>query len=398
MGGHAPGMAPACAVRQIGGWVARLTDRMRDLLPPSLRYGVRRTVTDIRGHVSRARVWRWERVLMSAGEGFPFQIACVGRGSVRWIARDILGLGASMAVQPWRGHRSPRTVVFSEAPSPGTLRVPWRVHSVVTLGRAPEEILGGYDAELRRRLRKLSADARTRRIVEDAEIERVNRDMLEYYGTARHEFPVNFSLDEVRRLALVLGRLDLVVVGEEEIACHLGFDLVRKGKRYWVTSRFGYPQAVVSDAKRLRDANSANAYLALRWAIENRYDYYSMGSCKARPDDGLLQWKRRRGGAVDTLLNEGFFFVRLPEEDQARFLWGTPLFAVERGKLTLRLGLPTGPSDEETIARYREMGFQGLARVLLHCARPPGDSLLQALRGLYARQALPPEVVTLGTT
>jgi hypothetical protein len=371
---------------------------MRGILPPSLRFLLGQAVTGIRGQLSRARVWRWERVLMCAEEGVPFPIACVGRESVRWIARDILGLAPDVAVQPWRGDRSRRTVVFSEAPSRGALRVPWRVHSVVTLGRSSEEILGGYDAELRRRLRRFSASAQTRRIVEDADIERVNRDMLEYYGTARHEYPVNFSLEEVRSLALVLGRLDLVVAGGEEIACHLGFSLVRKGKRYWVTSRFGYPHAVASDPKRLRDVNSANAYLALCWAIENRYDFYSMGSCRARPDDGLLQWKRRRGGAIDTLLNDGFFFVRLPDEDRARFLWGTPLFAVERGALSLHLGLPADASDEEARSRYREMGFQGLARVVLHCGRPPGDSLLQALDRLYARHARAPELVTRAST
>jgi hypothetical protein len=77
-------------------------------------------------------------------------------------------------------------------------------------------------------------------------------------------------------------------------------------------------------------------------------------------------------------------FVRLPKTGAAQFLWETPLFAVEGKKLTLHLGLPDGPSDDEIASRYREMGFGGLSKIYLHCARKPQESVLETLRGRYS--------------
>jgi len=74
-------------------------------------------------------------------------------------------------------------------------------------------------------------------------------------------------------------------------------------------------------------------------------------------------------------------------------LWDAPLFAVEHRSLTLHLGLPEGPSDEEVANRYREMGFGGLSKVYLHCARQAGESLLDTLRSRYTHQKIPPVVV-----
>ena len=79
----------------------------------------------------------------------------------------------------------------------------------------------------------------------------------------------------------------------------------------------------------------------------------------------------------------------------AQFLWDSPLFAIERRKLTLHLGLPDGLSDDEISKRYREMGFAGLFKVYLHCAKRPGERLLETLRGYYAHQKSPPIVETI---
>lgn len=113
------------------------------------------------------------------------------------------------------------------------------------------------------------------------------------------------------------------------IGCHLGCEVVRGGKRYWSTLRFGYCEAVFSDAKRLREVNSITTFMALEWALQQGFDYYDIGLCLARPDDGLLKWKRRRGGDIDSLGNHAYLFVRLPKTGTAKFLWDTPMFAVE---------------------------------------------------------------------
>ena len=99
-----------------------------------------------------------------------------------------------------------------------------------------------------------------------------------------------------------------------------------------------------------------NFFFALDWALKHDFDYYDMGSCLARPKDGSLQWKKRWGGLFDTVCNHSYLYVRLPKVGAAQFLRNSPLFAVERNKLALHLGLPDGPSDEEFSIRYRRNG------------------------------------------
>jgi hypothetical protein len=96
--------------------------------------------------------------------------------------------------------------------------------------------------------------------------------------------------------------------------------------------------------------------------------------------------------------NSVYFHIRLPKVGAAQFLWEAPLFAVECHKLTLHLGLPDGPSDEEFTNRYREMSFGGLHKVYLHCVKPPGEHILGMLLGLYAHHKFPPSVEIIAST
>jgi len=281
-------------------------------------------------------------------------------------------------------------------PVPGALRVPWTLRVIIPLGRPIEDIKAGFGGELPRVIRIHRARYRMQQAVDGAEIDRADREMLQPYARARHgTAAAQIGPDLVRRTARKFGRLDFLLLGDEIVACHLGCVITRVGKRYWTAIRVGYPEAVFSDSKRLHETNSINFYLALEWALENGFDYYDMGTCMGRPDDGLLQWKRRWGGAVDTVGDPGYFHVRLPRVGVARFLWDAPLFAVERHYLTLHLGLPEGPSDEEVAIRYRQMGFGGLFKIYLHFARPPGERLLKTLRSLYIHHKSPPIVETI---
>ncbi len=295
--------------------------------------------------------------------------------------------------------KSSRTVLVSEMPTRGALFVPQYLSAIVPLNRSIDEITARYNTELRRNLRKNRSRYRMKQALLDDEIETADREMLQPYASARHG-PAASQIEshEVQRVARISGRLDLILLDDEVVACHLGCVITRAGKRYWSTIRFGYPEAVFSDAKRLREINSITTFMALEWALENGFDYYDIGTCLARPDDGLLEWKRRRGGDVDTLGNHGYMFVRLPRVGAAQFLWDTPLFAVEGKKLTLHLGLPDGPSDEEVASRYREMGFGGLFKIYLHCAKNPGETLLETLRSRYTHLTSPPIVESILST
>jgi hypothetical protein len=366
-----------------------LSTAVRDLLPPSMSIPVVDAARRTRVWAGRARLWGWKLFHLAPREGSRFDVDFLGREDVAWRVWTNLGLPAGLlAARALPVRSEPHTVLVSELPLPGSLRIPWELHMVVPFGRTLEEIAAGYDGELRRRLRRLKERLRVRRVEAPAEVDRVNREMLVPYALARHgQGAYLMGDDDVRRMALRTGRLDLVSEGDAAVACHLGYDVVRHGRRYCVTRLFGYPERVFSNPRRLRDVNSANTWLAMTWAHENGYDFYDMGACHARPDDGLLQWKRRRGGNPDLLRNDGFFHLRLPREDEAHFLWESPVFAVERGRLVLHVGVPVGPSDAEVESRYRELAFGGLAAVRVHWAGRRGAAPYGMLRATLARQA-----------
>ena len=377
-------------------YIAKL---VRKLISPSMRFELRKAVAWLRDILGRACFWRWEIVRFRLREDSLHDILYVGRKTQREFVKVLLGAKSQAVDSQLKLDTSDRTVWVSEMPTVGALYVPQYLSAVVPLSKSIDEITARYNAELRRNLRKNRLRYRMKRALNDDEIESADREMLRPYAKARHGTAASqIETHEVQRVAKVAGRLDLVLLEDEIVACHLGCVVTRAGKRYWSTVRFGYPDAVFSDTKKLREVNSITTFMALEWAIENGFDYYDIGTCLARPDDGLLEWKRRRGGDVDTLGNYGYLFVRLPKVGAAQFLWETPLFSVEGKQLTLHLGLPDGPSDEEVANRYREMGFGGLFKIYLHCSRTPGETLLGTLRSRYAHLKSPPVLESIVST
>jgi hypothetical protein len=377
-------------------YIAKL---VRKLISPSMRFELRKAVAWLRDILGRACFWRWEIVRFRLREDSLHDILYVGRKTQREFVKVLLGAKSQAVDSQLKLDTSDRTVWVSEMPTVGALYVPQYLSAVVPLSKSIDEITARYNTELRRNLRKNRLRYRMKQALNDDEIESADREMLRPYAKARHGTAASqIEAHEVQRVAKVAGRLDLVLLEDEIVACHLGCVVTRAGKRYWSTVRFGYPDAVFSDTKKLREVNSITTFMALEWAIENGFDYYDIGTCLARPDDGLLEWKRRRGGDVDTLGNYGYLFVRLPKVGAAQFLWETPLFAVEGKQLTLHLGLPDGPSDEEVASRYREMGFGGLFKIYLHCSRTPGETLLGTLRSRYAHLKSPPVLESIVST
>jgi hypothetical protein len=371
----------------------------RDLVPPSLRYESRKIAAWIQEQLSRACLWNWEIVRLPRHEESPYGIIYIGRKAQRELVKSLLVANRGNDTTPTRAYESARMVLVGELPFPGAMCVPSYLGSIVPLGRSIEEITSNYHSQLRRELKKNRPRYHLRQVLDSGEIERIDREMLRSYATARHGISAaHISLEEVKRMAQEYGRLDLLQLDDIEVGCQLGHVITRAGKRYWSTNRCGYPEAVYSDPKRLRETNSMNIHLALEWAIENGFDFYDLGVALGRPGDGLLEWKRRLGGELDTMDHRVYFHIRLPKVGSAQFLWDAPLFAVERRKLTLHLGLPGGKSDEEVSNRYREMGFRGLFKVYLHCAKPPGDQLLETLQSYYVQQNSPPTIEIISTT
>ncbi|MHC8319929.1 hypothetical protein ACYZT4_04375 [Pseudomonas sp. GB2N2] len=368
---------------------------VRRFVSPSMRYEIRSVSARLRGILDRACLWRWEIARFKLQHEGPHEFLYVGRKNQREMAKLLIG-GKSPANSPViDGEPEPTTsshvVRVSEVPTTGDLKVPVYLSAVVPLGRSLEDITAKYDSELRRNIRKNRPLYQVRQALLDEEIEWAEREMLRPYAQARQGIhAAQLPLQEVFRIAKTVGRLDLITLNDEVVACHLGCVIERGGKRYWSTMRFGYTEAIFSDAKKLREVNSITTFMALEWAIENGFDYYDIGLFVARPDDGLLKWKRRRGGDIDSLSNHAYMFIRLPKAGTAQFLWNTPLFAFEGKELTLHLGLPDGPSEEEVASRYREMVFGGLDKIYLYCAENSGEQFLETLRIRYANvQATP---------
>lgn len=367
----------------------------RAALPPSWRFGILQAKHELDTGLARARLWRWERTALASEGDAPLSVAYVGRRDRRWQVCSLLGLRDEPGARD-SPNQSAEAALAGDVPWPESLRVPYHLDAVVPLGRSLEDIMAGYDTELRRKLNRQRARAHARRVTDEAEVERLHREMLEPYGFARHGVhAVNPSYAQIKHLALHTGRLDVIYLDGAEVGCHLGSSATHHGKRYWVTLRFGYPQAVFRVPKQLRDANSVTAHLALAWAIENGFDYYSLGMSPARPDGGLLEWKRRRGGELSTMTTTDYFRVRLPSRGRARFLWRAPLFSAHHEHISLHLGAPAGPSDEQIAARYRQMGFGGLSAVRIYCERSRTTSLLRSLGDLYSRYPSRPHLIEL---
>jgi hypothetical protein len=366
---------------------------IRKLIPPSVRFELREAVVGLREKLERASLWRWEIAKLQRNNDSPYDILYVGRKERRDTVKAILGLKGDVDSSQAKPFDLSRTVIVTEMPFPGALKIPCMLGSVVPLGRPIEEITAGFHSQLRRDLKKNRERYRFQQVLKDDEIEKANREMLQPYARARHgDSAFQIKFEDVRRMAQDYGRLDLLLLGDEVVGCQLGCEITRAGKRYWSTNRCGYPQTVFSDHKQLRDTNAINIHLALEWALNNNFDFYDIGTSLGRPDDGLLEWKRRRGGVVDTLGNNDYIYIRLPKKGVEQFLWDAPLFAVESGKLTLHLGLPDGRSDEEIASRYREMGFGGLFAVSLYCAKPPSEALIETLRSYFSSQKSPPNI------
>ncbi len=356
-----------------------------------MRFKLRMANAWLREQIDKARIWHWECITLPRHRGRPYNFFYLGRKGRRELALKLLEANKGVGANEVSESMPLETISISDIPFFGTLRVPSYINAIVPLGKSLEEITASYGENLRRLIRNRKSHYRIQQLLDINEIIRAEQEMLRPFAIARHgEGAALLTTDEVQRIALKAGRFDLVYFGDQVVACHLGYAFTKNNKQYWAALRFGYPENVFSDPKRLEEVNTINCHLALEWAIQNGYDYYDIGGCLARPEDGLLQWKKRRGAVVDVLGNFGHFYITLPKNGAARFLWDSPLFSVEQSSLALHLGLPEGPSDKDVATHYSQMGFCGLSTIYLHCEYSPSKDILERLHGLFNHQVLSP--------
>jgi hypothetical protein len=369
---------------------------IRKILSPSMRFGIRDKKDWLKERLNLAAFWRWKQTYLYPKEGSQFKVRYWGRQENINLAETLLGIDRASGVVQADHHVPERSVTVSEIPIPGAIRVPKYLRAIVPLEGGMEAIIADYDSELRRRLKKYRPNFHTKQALTDEEIDAADNTLLRPFASDRHGAAVNHMPSKtVRDFAQRFGRLDLVYENSELVACLLAMEYWVAGKKYWILDRFGYPESVFSDPKRLGHINAMNNHIAMEWAIENGYDYYDIGLVFARPWDGLLHWKKRRGSIMRTTALPLFshFYLKVSDADAAEFFWESPLFSEDgRGLLTLHLGLPAGKSDADFLDHYNKMTFRELRQVNLYTTTPPSEALLNSLGDFYRRDVTPPKI------
>ena len=373
--------------------VNQIKSALQALIPVSMRFELRQRKRRLVEFLKSLCFWEWQSVRFPLSETNPTVIHYKGSPENKLGTMQLFGINPNLVSN---ASMSINEVLVTEYPMQNSLHVPYLLSTIVKLGRPIEDILATYSRSLRRSINDERPKYRYETIAETEKVDAIEHDMLRPYAAARHDLGA-YQLDsnEVKKLAQTeAGRLDLLYQGEEKVGCHLGNFYIRNGKRYWHVHRLGYTEAVFSDFKRWGEVNSINLHLALEAAIKNGYDYCDYGVSVAKPGAGLIEWKRRRKGFLSTSENFKYFYLRPPKIGSAQFFWDAPIFAVEKNRPTLHLGIPTDKTDEELTQRYREMGYGGLCKVYLHCAKPPSHQFVEMIQGLYADQESQPVVVT----
>jgi len=363
------------------------------LLTPSLRYKLRENSTYFKELRARFSLWHWVLRKTPSQPGKSNSILYLGRHSQHEMALLLLGASSNSEQVKSNGYESKNKVVVCEMPLPGAICVPNYLSTILPLDRPIEELLLRMNKDKLKLYRKSRESYRLYPLLEDKEIERIDQSMLRPYAKNRYgESAAQLDISLIKKLARDIGAFILVYFNNEEVACHIGSDFSRKGKRYWRAVRAGYSEEVFSDSKVFGQTNNMNTYLEIEWVSQKGFDFYDIGISLARPSDGVIQWKRAYRGNLDVMENYTYFYVCPPKTNTCQFFWETPLFGLEHNKIVLHLGKPYSRTDDEFIGALRQMGFGGLHTVYLHCELPPSDNVQAALKSIYSHLDSPPQI------
>jgi hypothetical protein len=364
-----------------------------NLILASIKYQLRELKARVSVFILSMSFWRWKTFVFQLKKTKTTKVHYFGRLSELPILKSLLDVLDHENSQV-EELISEYTIYVYDFPVPNALRIPSGLSTLVKLDKSIEDILAGYSRSLRRSILKQAPKFRYEEVTEEAVIDNVDKAMLRPYAIARNGVDANqVPIDVVKDLALNhYGHLDLLYEDDKVVGCHLGNSYTRRGKRYWHVNRFGYIEEVFSDYNRLQEVNSANLHLALVSAIENGYDYCDYGYSLARPGSGLIEWKRRRKGFL-AKASADCFYIKVPNKNAAQFFWDCPLFSLDGKKINLHLGLPEKKTDEELLARYREMGYDGLTKVYLMCTEQPSEGVIRMFESLYVNLRFKPKII-----
>lgn len=357
------------------------------LISPSLKTEIRFRLLRCQNLVQSSYFWRWQY------KQFQTKTPSI---SVRYLGQHASQVCVLLGVseQNSKPNRLADTLWLTDFPVPRAYPIPSTLTTIVPLHRTVEEIMATYASSLRRSINKQRPPYRYEIIRDVDRIAEINQTMLVPYANARHENAYHMDLSGITQLALSAhGRLYALYCGEVLVGCHLANFYERNGQRYWHVNRFGYPEHVFADFKRWGEVNSINLHMALEEAIQGNFDFCDYGMSLAKPGAGLIEWKRRRKGSLGREAGTQFY-LSLPKKGLAQFFWDSPLFSIEKGKITLHLGIPADKTDEEILVKYHEMGYMGLYKVYLNCLSQPSDAVIEGVRSLFAEEAHPPMIIT----
>lgn len=361
---------------------------LKSCLSKSFKYELKRKISLIKWLMNSYQIWKWRVCHFNLGTS---EIKFLGNPDHLMQLKDLLGFKPAENLA--EAQVITTKLLATDFLMTQAICVPATLNTIVKLNRTVEEILASYSRSLRRSILSQRQEYRYETVTSIEKIKQIEAMMLKPYANARHEHAHHLGMDAIIKMAISdYGRLDVLYCGDEAVGCHLGNSYERSGKKYWHVNRFGYPENIFSDFKRWGEVNSMNLHLALETAIANAYDVCDYGASLARPGAGLIEWKRRRKGfLVDDCSN--YYYFKVPDKGAALFFWGSPLFAIEKNRITLHLGVPANQNDEEVMTRYHEMGYGGLSKVYLHCSTRPKESLVKAIHDLYLGQETQPEMV-----
>jgi hypothetical protein len=361
---------------------AALTEIAACVMSPDARALLRQLPAEL---ARRAPLWRQRVRLVAPAVTAPLRIAVAGYADLETHVSDLLQIKeAAVQAPPLAApDRQADLALFSDWPLPGSLRVPVMLRTLVSLAGTLESALAGLEPELRRRLRRLAERGSIEQVTDAASAARIHRDLMEPFARSRHEGRASIIPEaELMRIARD-HYLGVLRISGHEVGAQTGSPYVRNANRTWCALRFGYPLHIFGNPKALADANSLNAYYALKLAMDGGYHVLDFGTSIAAPMGGLLQFKRRRGGELSTFGCPPPIWLRPPRGAEDRFFWRWPLFSSGRGGLVLHVGVPASVTDEALLARLKLLAFAGLGAVRLHAGRALSRSVLEAALRLF---------------
>lgn len=112
-----------------------MRERIRELLTPSMRFEIRKSLNWARDIMGRACLWRWEVARFRLQTNNDYEVLYVGRKDRKDMAKLLIGgkleADASSADGAQQATGASHTVLISEMPSAGALYVPHYLSAVI---------------------------------------------------------------------------------------------------------------------------------------------------------------------------------------------------------------------------------------------------------------------------